>query len=325
MSNHLNLKGFNSVFDSTLNNEIQDNLIEFLDWSLLEKGNYMNVTLNELSPDSQDYSKLRPSSSPAFPSGKAWEGFRKNWVWQSGVSYNPSPIVGSNNTIPGISGVYVNGTFYPSTTAGTYAHKVDYYNGRIIFNNPIPTGSIVKAEYSYKYINVIYANSLPWLSEVQYSSLNLDSSFNILNKGKYDIPAEVRVQLPAIAVEIVPRRSLRPYQLGGGQYVETDVLFHCFAEDEYTRNKLTDIISLQNEKTIYMFDSNKISQSGAFPLDYKGFPVSGALRYPDLIENYYRRGQLRFKNANLQSMKVISNSFFAGIVRLTTETIDTTI
>lgn len=324
MSNYLNLKGFDSVFDSTLNNELQDNIVEFLDWSLLEKGNYMNVTLNELSPEGIDYSKLRICSNTSFPSGKAWEGFRQNWVWQSGISYQPSPIVGSNNNIPGISGVYVNNVFHPSNSTGTYAHKVDYYNGRIIFNNPIPVNSVVQAEYSYKYINVVYANSLPWLAEVQYSSLDLQSDFNTLNKGKYDIPAESRVQLPAIAVEIVPRRQLKGYQLGGGQFVETDVLFHCLAEDEYTRNKLVDIISLQNDKTIYMFDSNLLANSGAFPLDYRGFPVSGAMRYPDLIYNYYRNS-IRIKNSNVQSMRLINSNFYAGIVRLTLETIETSI
>lgn len=316
---YLELKGFDNVFQNTLNNELQDNIIEFLDWSLLEKGNYMNVTIGENSPDSVDYSRLNISPSPTYPSGKVWEGFRKNWVWQSGVSYSPPPIVGPSRAIPGISGVYVNGTFHPSSTGGTYAHKVDYYNGRVIFNNPIPTGSVVQAEYSYKYINVVYANSLPWLAEVQYSSL--EPVGGSLNKAKYDLPAEARMQLPAIAVEIVPRRNMRGYQLGGGQFVETDALFHCLAEDEYTRNKLVDIISLQNDKTIYMFNSNHIAASGAFPLDYMGFPVSGALRYPDLIHSY-ARGSLRFKNSSVQDMKLINSNFFAGIVRLTLETIE---
>jgi hypothetical protein len=323
MSNYFNLKGFDDVYSTTLNNEIQDNLVEFLDWALLQKGNYQNVTLGELSPNGKDYSKLRVSSNNNFASGVAWEGFRKNWVWQSGVSYNPAPIVGNNNSIPGISGVYVNNTFYPSTTSGTYAHKVDYYNGRIIFNNPIPTGSVVKAEYSYKYINVIYANSLPWLREVQYRTLDLASNFENLSAGDFALPAESRVQLPAIAVEVVPRRTLRGYQLGGGQWVDTDVLFHCLAEDEFTRNKLVDIISLQSDKTIRMFNSNFIANNSAFPLDYRGVPVSGAMRYPELVENFYR-GPLRLKNSVVQGMQLINTNFYAGIVRLTAETIETT-
>ena len=45
MSFHL--KGFDNVQDSTLNNEIQDNMVEFFDWALLKKGNYFNVTVGE--------------------------------------------------------------------------------------------------------------------------------------------------------------------------------------------------------------------------------------------------------------------------------------
>jgi hypothetical protein len=322
MTNYLNLKGFNNVFDTTLNNELQDNLVEFLDWGLLEKGNYQNVTLGELAPNGSDYSLLKVV--PSYVSGRSgtvWEGFRQNWIWQSGVSFNPAPIVGSNNSIPGISGVYVNNNFYPSNTTGAYKHKVDYFNGRVIFDNPIPSGSKVQAEYSYKYINVIYANSLPWIREIQYRTLDL----NPTNNTEIQLPAEAKIQLPAIAVEVVPKRSLRGYQLGGGQFVETDVLFHCLAEDEFTRNKLVDIVSLQNDKTIYMFNSNAVGASGDFPLGTMGVPVSGALRYPELIENYRRKGGLRLKNSTVQGMELINSNFYAGIVRLTAETIETTI
>ena len=53
------LKGFDSVHDPNPNNEIQDNLIEFFDWGLLNKGNYFNVTLGETSSRGDDYSRLR--------------------------------------------------------------------------------------------------------------------------------------------------------------------------------------------------------------------------------------------------------------------------
>lgn len=320
MANYLNLNGINDIFEATLNNELQDNLVEFLDWGLLQKGNYFNVTLGELDTNNQDMSLLRMSSNPHFPSGSAWEGFRKNWVWQSGISFDPAPVVGNNNAIPGISGVYVNDTFYPSTTSGTYAHTVDYFNGRIVFDSPIPTGSKVQAEHSYKYINIIYANNVPWLREVQYRTFNKDTSFINIDRGEFNVPAEIRVQLPAIAVEIVPRRTMRGYQLGGGQWVYTDVIFHCIAEDEMTRNKLLDIVSFQNDKTIYMFDSNEIAKSGAFPMDYNGVPVSGALRYPDLISQY-KSNSLCIRNCTIQNMDLINTNFYAGIVRCTTEVV----
>lgn len=324
MSDHLNIDGINSIFDTTLNNELQDNIIEFLDWGLLQKGNYFNVTLNESSSDDLDYSLLRKSGNNNFQNGIAWEGFRKNWVWQSGITYNPPPIIGNDPARPGISGIYVDEEFYPVSTTGEYSYKIDYYNGRVIFNDPIPTGSKVQAEYSYKYINIIYANNLPWLREIQYRTLEPNPSFININKGEFDLPAEMRVQLPAIAVEVVPRRTMRGFQLGGGQWIATDVLFHCLAEDEITRNKLVDIVSYQNDKTIYMFDSNRIVNSGDMPLDYRGFPVSGALRYPDLIEKYKSK-KMRFQNSTVQGMDLINTNFYAGIVRTTTEVIQSNI
>lgn len=312
------LKGFTTVFDATLNNEIQDGLIEYFDWGLLEKGNYFNVTRGELGPSGQDMSRLRLSQDERYASGRVWEAFRKNWVWQSGVSYSPAPKVGTNNTKPGISGVYINDTFYPSTTTGAYAHYVDYYNGRIIFNSPLPTGTKVQAEYSYKWINVVYPQSVPWLAEIQINTLEPNSAFLQKEKGSYNLPPEARLQLPAIAIEIVPTRTFKGFQLGGGQWVYTDVIFHCLAEDEHTRNKLVDIVSLQNDKNIPIFDTNRINSSGEFPLDYRGVPVSGALRYPDLIAKY-NGGFLRLTDTTVSNMVSVSSNIFGGIVRTKTE------
>jgi hypothetical protein len=325
MSNN-NLKGFNSVFDSTLNNELQDNIIEFLDWNLLGKGNYFNVTKGETSHSNQDYSLLKLSSYPHYNAGQAWDGFRQNWVWQSGV--NPpsgmtAPIVGENHMYPGISGVYVDDTFYSSDTTGDYAHTVDYFNGRVVFDSPIPTGSKVQVEHSYKYINVIYGNNVPWLREIQYRTLDVPSNFNN-GKGEFEIPSEMRIQLPAIGIEVVPRRSYKGYQLGGGQYIYTDVLFHCIAEDAYTRNQLLDMVSFQNDKTITLFNNNNIANSGAFPVDYRGVPVSGALRYPDLIDSY-QSNHMRFTNFTVQGMEIINSNFSAGIARCTVEVIKSNI
>ena len=323
MADLFNLKGFTDVFSTTLNTELQDNLVEFFDWGLLQKGNYFNVTLNETGTNGVDMSQLRLSDNVNYTKGCAWEGFRGNWVWQSGIPYSPSPIISSSNSKPGISGVYVNNTFYPTTTTGTYAHYVDYFNGRVVFNNPLPTGSKVQAEYSYKYINVIYANSLPWLTEIQYRTVEPQANFQVTT-NEFNVPTEMRVQLPAIAIEIVPRRTLRGYQLGGGQFIENSVLFHCLAEDGPTRDKLLDIVSLQNDKTIYMFDSNTIAASGKFPLDYRGTPVSGALRYPELIMDY-PKSSIRLRNSIIQGVETINTNFYAGIVRLTAEVIDTKI
>ena len=104
-----------------------------------------------------------------------------------------------------------------------------------------------------------------------------------------------------------------------GQYIYQDVLIHCLAETSFERNRLLDIVSFQNNKTLQMFNSNTIASSGAFPLDYRGIPVSGALDYPHLTESY-KDSYIYLKDATVQGMEIINSNFSAGIVRFTTET-----
>lgn len=301
-----------------LMNELQDNIIQYYDWNLLEKGNFFNVSLGETDYNGNDYSLLNLSQNTNYLTGQAWEGFRKNWVWQSGINYSPSPLVGSDSSVPGISGVYINDNFYPSNTTGQYSHHVDYQNGRIIFDNPLPSDSKVQAEYSYRYINVMYASSLPWLREIQYRSLELD---NAVSNNK--IP-ELQVQLPAMAVEIVPRRTISPLELGTlTQIYDTDILFHCVAEDELSRNQMLDIVSFQNDTVFQMFDSNKIVSDNKVPIDYRGTPISGALTYPQLVEYYPKQNvPVLLKNSTVQGMEIINSNLYVGIIRCTMETIN---
>ena len=129
---------------------------------------------------------------------------------------------------------------------------------------------------------------------------------------------------------MVPRRTFKGYQLGGGQYVYTDVLFHVLAEDEYIRDKLIDAISLQNEKTIWMYDIDKVSTSGRYPLNHVGMltdksVASGALVYPDMVKTNedggYRDVRLHFDGMSVQDMRAINSSLYTGIVRARTEVI----
>ena len=318
MSQYYNpLKGITSVSGVSLSNNILDGIVEYFDWALLEKGNFVNVELNETAPNGEDYSTLRLAASGHYASGQIWEGFRKNWVWQSGLT-SPAPHVGTNHTLPGISGIWVDSTFYPTTTTGTYAYHIDYLNGRVVFDSAIPTGSTVQVQHSYKYINVLYTDEAPWSQQIQTDTHQPGRTFPNVNQGRWDTTPESRMQLPAMLFAVAPKRDFRGYQLGGGQWVDTDIMVYCFAEDPITRNFLMDTVSLQNNGTIYILDSDKIASNLAMPIDYRGVPVSGALRYPDLISNY-QGGRVRIKNMNVQDMKVHGDELFGAVVRFTAE------
>jgi len=320
------LKGFTSVHNATLSTDIEDSVVEYFNWSLLNKGNYFNVYLNDLSPDGDDLSRLRMQKIKGVDNGKVWAGFRKNWVWQSGVTYSdgPPPLVGTNNTVPGVSGVYVDDVFYPNDTVGDFSHYVDHDSGLIIFDTAIPTGSKVQAEHSYKWINVCYAHTIPWLKELMQNNMQPDDDFLDQDSVRWGKTRDSTVELPTIAIEIVPVRKFKPYGLGGGQWVYTDMLFHCIGEDNSTREKLIDIVSLQSDSSISLFDNNKIVNSGDSPIDNYGAVVSGAMRYPDLVNNHFG-GRIKLTDTRTQEMVEINSNIYAGSVRITTEGVKTNI
>jgi hypothetical protein len=132
----------------------------------------------------------------------------------------------------------------------------------------------------------------------------------------------MEVQLPAIAVEVTSNRNFKPFALGGhgSQYVNTEVVFHCIADDAYTRNSLVDMVSLQNDKNFALFDTNSVINSGDMPINFNGSPASGALRYPDLISNH-RLVDIRIKDTRSQQAISINSNIHIGVVTSTIEKI----
>jgi len=310
------LKGFTNLGDSTITNHVRENLLSFLDYGLIEKSNFENVEI----PSSGYYDgldhKLRPVSDPRYTDGQVWESARANWVWESGVG----ALTSTDNAYPGVSGVYVGGTFYPVSTTGTYAHHINHPMGRVVFDSAISTSSDVQCEYSYKYINVVKVDGLQWFSQIQKNSERSDDANFIGNSGEWAVLSENRQQLPMIGVEVSPIRRMEPYQLGGGQTVFTDFLFHCVADNMYDRDFLVDLICLQNQKVFDSFDLNDVATNNAFPLDYRGVPVSGALRYPDLVSTYTGI-HIRLVNSRIDSMYSLTPDIHVGTVKVTTECI----
>ena len=87
---------------------------------------------------------------------------------------------------------------------------------------------------------------------------------------------------------------------------------------------MVDIVSLQNDKSIRMFNSNAIASDDAFPRNRRGFLNPNAMRYPDLIANY-GTNSVRFTKNVVQDLDMVNTNFYAGMVRTTTEIIQTNV
>lgn len=270
MPTYTKLKGISDISESTLCDQLETNIIEFFNWGLLGIGAFFNVSVD------LDEARFRPVEHPETnKQGKIWEPFRNNIIWESGVEYGLQPV--------SISGVYVNGTFYPSNTTGQYSHHIDYLHGQLVFDNQLPITTEVRVEYSYRYFNFTTSDA-SWFRKVMFESFRVDDNqFLQYGSGVWAELSQNRVQLPAVVVEAVPRRKFSGYQIGGGQLVNQDILFHVFTENPWDRKTMMDIISYQNEKTIKTFDKNLIAQQGRFSLEENGSIAPGALTYPYLI------------------------------------------
>lgn len=306
------LKGFESISDSMISNDICDNLISFLDYGLVEKSGYINVNIPTTGVFGGLNHRLRPVSDPRYSSGQVWQSFHGNWLWETG-------LVSNSNTNPGVSGVYVSGVFRPVTSSGTYAHYIDHKHGRVVFNSAIPRTSTVECNFSYKYFSVEKTYGVGWFKQIQTGSDRTDSSNFVKQSGEWSQFAENRVQTPVFGIEQIPNGTSQGYQLGGGQIFKTDFLIHCVAEDGYTRDWMLDVIRLQNESTIKMYNLNTIADNNAFPLDYRGVPISGALRYPQLVDQY-PGNWLRIYNIRTDSIYELGN-LFIGTLKISTEII----
>lgn len=314
MANHDQLKGFDNLNQYSYSEILEQNMIMFFDWGFINKGGYTNVEIPTSGAYGGDFSRLRPLNDRRYTTGRVWEGARKNWVWESGLEVG-TPI--------SISGVFVNNTFYPASGL-----TIDYPNGQIIFPNAISPNSVVRVAHSYKWINVVQANQVPWLRVVQENSHRVDDSNFLVSSGNYILHGQTALQLPLVAVEL-GYEKYQGYQIGGSQYANVGVKFHVIGEDKVV-NRLAHVIGSQKDKTIFMFDSNRMAEDDAFPLTQKGDKHSNTMVYKDLVkysgDGGYRymgilAGKLTLAETNVQESQNLNETVFQKTVTIDTQSV----
>jgi hypothetical protein len=319
ISHHTLLKGISSIGETLLMSEIERNCKAFLDWGLLNSaGAWTDVEVPTSGIYGGNFHALRPVNDENYTDGQVWESVKSDWVWETGVNYNDT-----DNPI-NISGVYVNGTFY-TTGNVTFGHHYNYPLGRVVFDSPIGTGSTVTLEYSYRSVQVDIAdNSVLW-KELQQNSLRPDDSQWTTRDDRGEWAKATRQQMPAIIVEAVPRRFQQPYELGNGSLlISQDIVFHVISEDRWWRNQLVDLLCFQDFKTIWMFNSDEVTSSGANALDYRGMKLGNPPMYPNLVDERgdgYRWKQMRFTNLNAYEIQTNNPNLHIGDVRATIEVV----
>jgi hypothetical protein len=310
-------KGYSDIGEPSFNEVLEDNLISYIDWGFLQLGAFTNIDIPASGVYGGDRCRLTCVQDPRYTAGRVWEAYRKNWVWQSGLNTSSQPVA--------ISGIYVNNSFLPNSSG----YYINYKNGQVIFDAAISASSTVKLSYSHKWVEVVGADSVPWFRKGQTRSHLTNSSY-VANSGAWSDLADVRLQMPFIAVEVVDK-DYEGYQLGGGQWVRTDVLLHIIAENSQTAKKIASILSEQNEGAIFLFDTGRMADNDSFPLDGYGRLVDGSLSYPNLIAatgdggfRYTSKvsgGKLRIFDTREQSADELTENVYHSTVRWSTEVV----
>ncbi len=277
MPTNTQFRTIRNVNQSTVSDGLQSNVVEFFNWGFLNIGAFFNVTIPTSGAYGGNAHRLRVSEAKGYIKGQVWEGFRKQWIWESGVEGTAQPI--------SISGVNVNSTFYPLSTSGAFSYKIDYPHGRVIFNSAINPSSVVTCEHSYRYIQFYNADA-PWWKKLQENSFRLDSShFNLYGSGSWAIPNEHRVQMPAVVVQGMPGGATALKELGNlSRWHDPELRFYILTETDAEWKFIHDVIVDQTEKTLIGFDKNKMITGTGFPLNYDGTLSSNPKTYPYLIK-----------------------------------------
>jgi hypothetical protein len=292
--------------------QLEENLKSFLNWGFLNIGGFININrpTSNIS-NNLSFHKLLRKEDPAYKNGQVWETFKKQWIYETGVSYSGySPIE--------ISGVYVNDTFVPGPTGeAPYNFTMNYDLGRVTFSSGLPTSTNVQMDFSYRNIQVYKANEnlSEWktLQEFTYKRADVDKS----------ITANHRIQPPCIIVEPINSANFKPYQLGSLTYrANQDVLLHIFTENYADRNNIVDIIRLQKEKNLKLYDINSVIKNKVYYLNKDGSLNTDRMNYDQLFsdDSYFWR-MCFISDTSIIDYESLNYNIFYSTIRLSLEII----
>lgn len=319
VADYLKFKGVASINEDLILNNLLYGVIDFYNWSMLVIGGYTNIT--RTPPISGVFGgqkfRLRPVKQDGYTNGQVWEGFRGNWVWETGI-----PVVTTQPIKP--TGVWVNNIFQPATGVGSYSHYVDYPRGRVVFNTAVPVTSTIETEFSTRTVRFEPAES-ETVRRLMFDSWSVNrADFLLANSGNWSDVYDTRLQLPLIGVEVCKRSSFAPYQLGGGQYAYHDVVLYIITDNLTDNNQLTDILRMQNDRSIWLINRKTMKDAATYPcqLDYRGTPVASSWQYPELVnESGYRWTSAYLSNTTSYNLNIPNPSLFGTVVQTTVEII----
>ena len=307
--------GVTSLNQNFYTSSVEDNLKSYINYNMLNIGGFVNVNVQTSGLyNNITFDRLKPINAVGQDTNTIWQTPKRDWVWESDVSFN-------NSTPNAISGIYVNNTLYPAPSgSGAITYTLDYPNGSVIFNNPLSSATKIHMAYSYRWCQVIKSVDSEWklLQQLTYKPTDTTKT-NLSN-----ILGEHRLQMPCIVIEPTPNTFDIPYELGSlKSYRNQDILLHVYSENLNDNNKIVDILRLQKDNNIVMYDIKKLISDNVYPLQYNGSINPSGLNYSEIINNSaFHWKKLYIKDINLidQQKNTVSDLIWC-MLRMTVEVI----
>jgi len=268
-----------------------------LDDMFVARGYYDNIASGEQNFDGTNLSQLFPVQNDEWypqDSGTTvhvWQGYRKNWVSESGVTYFASGL-----TAPTLaSGVYVDGVFHgrrtPNNTDGI---SMDFRNGRVILESGVAASSTLEIAYSVKEV---------WVDTIARDMVT--NQVTVIDNTKRiavsNVPSGQIGNLPMILMDISSQQPTYGLELGGGKVINPSMFLHVVAENRYDKDEIVDALVLRQFKTITMVDLD----TAPAQFNYYGDYESTYAAYGTLTSTY------RDRYAYIENVSLISNDDIA--------------
>lgn len=301
-----NLEGLNYFGDATLDDQITQNLFNFVSYGLLQLGAYKNITQGQLDARGQDVSRLEAAVyQTGVANYKVYKGKSDQWVWENDISLKFTSPTGWSQPIR-ISGIYVNNTFYPtgSTSIGG-GYYIDYARGQVVFNSGIASSSVVQCPRTERSVHLYSAESS------EYRLFNMD--WNNLTNGSGIVIGKDNAYLPAIFLRVYDYRTTKGVQLGDRyKWTTANLEFTVVAANAYEVKKITDILYMMESKGFKFYNINNAPK----PLSYSGTLVAPSAIWP-INSTTYQMGMAQFKeDARIAKITQDNTPIFVTRVRI---------
>ena len=250
-----NLEGINFYADYTIDDKITQNVISFFKYGLLEIGAYYNILTGQLDAKGRDVSLLSPLEGNKITPYTVYRGLKTDWVYESNITLKSS---GSQPIQP--SGITYNGTFVPLTgTVNGGSYYIDYSKGQVVFSNPLNRFDRVQCSHTERGVNIYMGGGTEYR--------NIANNWRDTPGGSGVNDLSPKAYLPALFIEVANKRTVRGTELGSRhKFMKATLDFDIVSANSYEAKKLSDLVYMMEEKSIRLFDLNRITQ----PQNYRG-------------------------------------------------------